>query len=299
MQLGADIVIATPGRLLSHIKMGTVDLSKVSFFILDEADRMLDMGFHEDIMQVYQLLPKSCQIIMFSATMPDKIRTLAKNILKNPEEVKIAIARPPETIIQSAYICYENQKLQILKDLFSHSLPKRVLIFSSSKLKVKELTNTLKRMNFNAAGMHSDLEQLQRDEVMKEFKNGHIDILVATDVVSRGIDINDITLVINYDIPHDPEDYVHRIGRTARGTNGAGLSITFVSQEEQFQFKQIENFLEKEIYKIPVDPKFGEAPLYEPSKCRKRGSMPRSKSSHKPQRRDSNKPSANKKGIQK
>ena len=154
-------------------------------------------------------------------------------------------------------------------------------------------------MNFNAAGMHSDLEQLQRDEVMKEFKNGHIDILVATDVVSRGIDINDITLVINYDIPHDPEDYVHRIGRTARGTNGAGLSITFVSQEEQFQFKQIENFLEKEIYKIPVDPKFGEAPLYEPSKCRKRGSMPRSKSSHKPQRRDSNKPSANKKGIQK
>lgn len=282
MQLGADIVIATPGRLLSHIKMGTVDLSKVSFFILDEADRMLDMGFHEDIMQVYQLLPKTCQIIMFSATMPDKIRTLAKNILKNPEEVKIAIARPPETIIQSAYICYETQKLQILKDLFSQSLPKRVLIFSSSKMKVKELTNTLKRMKFNAAGMHSDLEQLERDEVMKEFKNGHIDILVATDVVSRGIDINDITLVINYDIPHDPEDYVHRIGRTARGTNGEGLSITFVAPDEQFQFKQIEDFLEKDIYKIPLNPKFGEAPLYEPEKYRRRKSgSPRGRSSSK------------------
>jgi len=302
MQLGADIVIATPGRLLSHIKMGTVDLTKVSFFILDEADRMLDMGFHEDIMQIYQLLPKTCQIIMFSATMPDKIRTLAKNILKNPEEVKIAIARPPETIIQSAYICYENQKIQILKDLFLQSLPKRVLIFSSSKLKVKELTNTLKRMKFNTAEMHSDLEQLQRDEVMKEFKNGHIDILVATDVVSRGIDINDITLVINYDIPHDPEDYVHRIGRTARGTNEAGLSITFVSQEEQPQFKQIEDFLEKDIYKIPIDPKFGDAPLYEPSKCRKRGNNSlknRSKSSYKSQRRDYSKSSENGKGIQK
>jgi ATP-dependent RNA helicase RhlE len=300
MQLGADIVIATPGRLLSHIKMGTVDLSKVSFFILDEADRMLDMGFHEDIMQVYQLLPKSCQIIMFSATMPDKIRTLAKNILKNPEEVKIAIARPPETIIQSAYICYENQKLQILKDLFSHSLPKRVLIFSSSKMKVKELTSTLRRMNFNAAEMHSDLEQLQRDEVMKEFKNGHIDILVATDVVSRGIDINDITLVINYDIPHDPEDYVHRIGRTARGTNGEGLSITFVSPEEQPQFKQIEDFLEKDIYKIPVDSKFGEAPLYEPSKCyKKRSDASRGRASHQTKRRGSAKSAGNKKGIQK
>ena len=266
MEMGADIVIATPGRLLSHIKLGTVDLSQVSFFVLDEADRMLDMGFYDDIIQVYKLLPATCQTIMFSATMPPKIRTLAQTILKNPEEVKIAISRPPETIMQTAYVCYDMQKLRILEDLFSKSRPQRVIIFSSSKMKVKELASTLKRMKFNVAAMHSDLEQSQREEVMKEFKNGRIDILVATDVVSRGIDINDIKLVINFDIPHDPEDYVHRIGRTARGTNGEGLAITFISTEEQFQFKRIEEFLDKEIYKIPVDPKFGETPLYEPEK---------------------------------
>ena len=204
MEMGADIVIATPGRLLSHIKLGTVDLSQVSFFVLDEADRMLDMGFYDDIMQVYKLLPATCQTIMFSATMPPKIRTLAQTILKNPEEVKIAISRPPETIMQTAYVCYDMQKLRILEDLFSKSRPQRVIIFSSSKMKVKELASTLKRMKFNVAAMHSDLEQSQREEVMKEFKNGRIDILVATDVVSRGIDINDIKLVINIYIHHDP-----------------------------------------------------------------------------------------------
>ncbi|WP_278624583.1 DEAD/DEAH box helicase [Parabacteroides gordonii] len=266
MEMGADIVIATPGRLLSHIKLGSVDLSKVSFFVLDEADRMLDMGFYDDIMQVYKQLPDYCQTIMFSATMPPKIRTLAKTILKDPEEVKIAISRPPESIMQTAYICYDPQKIKILEDLFQQSRPQRVIIFSSSKMKVKELASTLKRMKFNVAAMHSDLEQTQREEVMKEFKNGRIDILVATDVVSRGIDINDIKLVVNFDIPHDPEDYVHRIGRTARGTGGEGLAITFISLEEQAQFKRIETFLEKEVYKIPIDPKFGEAPLYEPEK---------------------------------
>lgn len=266
LEMGADIVIATPGRLLSHIKLGTVDLTKVSFFVLDEADRMLDMGFFDDIMQVQKLLPPTCQTIMFSATMPPKIRTLAKTILKDPEEIRIAISRPPESIMQTAYICYDMQKLKILEDLFSESRPQRVIIFSSSKMKVKELASTLKRMKFNVAAMHSDLEQSEREEVMKEFKNGHIDILVATDVVARGIDINDIKLVVNFDIPHDPEDYVHRIGRTARGTNGEGLAITFVSIDEQAQFKRIEQFLDKEVYKIPIDPKFGEAPLYEPEK---------------------------------
>lgn len=233
MEHGADIVIATPGRLISHIKLGTVDLSKVAYFVLDEADRMLDMGFYDDIMHIYKQVPETCQTIMFSATMPPKIRTLAKTILKNPEEVKIAISRPPESIMQTAYICYDPQKLAILKDLFSATRPQRVIIFSSSKMKVKELAATLNRMKFNVAAMHSDLEQAQREEVMRDFKNGHIDILVATDVVSRGIDINDIRLVVNFDIPHDPEDYVHRIGRTARGTNGEGLAITFVAIEEQ------------------------------------------------------------------
>ena len=231
LEMGADIVIATPGRLLSYIKLGTVDLSQVSYFVLDEADRMLDMGFYDDIMQIYKQLPPTCQIIMFSATMPPKIRTLAETILKNPEKIQLAISRPPETIMQTAYICYGTQKIKILKNLFSKARPQRVIIFASAKVKVKELANTLSQMNFNVAQMHSDLEQAQREEVMKDFKNGKIDILVATDVVARGIDINDIRLVVNFDIPNDPEDYVHRIGRTARGTNGEGLAITFVSPE--------------------------------------------------------------------
>ena len=262
LEMGADIVIATPGRLLSYIKLGTVDLSQVSYFVLDEADRMLDMGFYDDIMQIYKQLPPTCQIIMFSATMPPKIRTLAETILKNPEEIQLAISRPPETIMQTAYICYDAQKIKILEDLFSKARPQRVIIFASAKVKVKELANTLSRMNFNVAQMHSDLEQAQREEVMKDFKNGKIDILVATDVVARGIDINDIRLVVNFDIPHDPEDYVHRIGRTARGTNGEGLAITFVSPEEQSGFKRIEDFLGKQVYKIPIDPSFGETPEY-------------------------------------
>lgn len=275
--MGADIVIATPGRLLSYIKLGVVDLSSVSFFVLDEADRMLDMGFYDDIMQVYNQLPRTCQTVMFSATMPPKIRTLANHILKNPEEVEIAISRPRESIMQTAYICYNMQKVKIIEDLFSTSRPKRVIIFSSSKMNVKDLAKTLKRQKFNVEEMHSDLEQSKREEVMRDFKNGKIDILVATDVVARGIDITDIRLVINFDIPHDPEDYVHRIGRTARGTDGEGLAITFVAPEEQTAFKKIEDFLGKEVYKIPVDSKFGAVPEYTPDVShKKRGRKPKS-----------------------
>lgn len=277
LQMGSDIVIATPGRLISHLNMGSVDLSQTSFFVLDEADRMLDMGFYDDIMQIYKKLPHDCQIIMFSATMPPKIRTLAQNILKEPEEIKIAISKPPASIMQTAYICYEAHKMPIIKQLFSKKQPERVIIFSSSKMKVKELTAALKRLHFNVAAMHSDLEQSECEQVMKEFRNGRIGVLVATDVVARGIDINDITLVINYDIPNDPEDYVHRIGRTARGTDGKGLAITFVSQQEQAKFKEIETFLEKEIYKIPLDADLGEAPAYEPEKYSRSRSRSRSR----------------------
>lgn len=298
LEMGADIVIATPGRLLSYIKLGTVDLSQVSYFVLDEADRMLDMGSYDDIMQIYKQLPSTCQIIMFSATMPPKIRTLAETILKNPEEIQLAISRPPETIMQTAYICYDAQKIKILEDLFSKARPQRVIIFASAKVKVKELANTLSRMNFNVAQMHSDLEQVQREEVMKDFKNGKIDILVATDVVARGIDINDIRLVVNFDIPHDPEDYVHRIGRTARGTNGEGLAITFVSPEEQSGFKRIEDFLGKQVYKIPIDPSFGETPEYKPvtrnkkkGRSQKRGNTS-SKGRKRPSRKSQNQKSA-------
>jgi superfamily II DNA/RNA helicase len=227
---------------------------------------MLDMGFFDDIMQIYKLLPINCQIIMFSATMPPKIKELAKLILKKPEEVNVAISRPPESITQTAYICYETQKLPVLVDLFKRSKPQRALIFSSKKTKVKELTLCLKRERFNVKAMHSDLDQTEREQVMRDYKNGHIDVLVATDVVSRGIDIVDISLVVNFDIPNDCEDYVHRIGRTARGTHGEGLAITFVSPKEQPKFKEIETFLGKEIYKIPIDASFGKTPLYEPEK---------------------------------
>ena len=272
MAMGADIVIATPGRLISHLNLGSADLSHVSYFVLDEADRMLDMGFFDDIMQIYKQLPSSCQTVMFSATMPPKIRKLAASILRDPIEVEIAISRPPESIMQSAYICYEAQKLPILRKLFEQSAPKRTIIFASAKLKVRELTSTLRKMGFNVADMHSDLEQSQREQVMRDFKNGYVDVLVATDIVARGIDIDKIRVVINYDIPHDPEDYVHRIGRTARGTNGEGLAITFVSEEEQSDFHKIETFLGKSVYKLPVDPEFGEVPAYEPAKRRPRRS---------------------------
>lgn len=270
LTLGADVVIATPGRLISHLSLGYVDLSRVSYFILDEADRMLDMGFYDDIMQIAKRLPQSCQTIMFSATMPAKIQQLANTILKNPAEVKLAVSKPAEKIIQAAYICYEHQKLGIIQSLFSEQSPERVIIFASSKLKVKEVTKSLRHMKLNVGEMHSDLEQVQREKVMYDFKVGRINILVATDIVARGIDIDDIRLVINYDVPHDSEDYVHRIGRTARA-NHDGVALTFVCEKEQTQFKQIETFLEKDIYKIALPAELGEAPTYAPRDSRKTG----------------------------
>ena len=261
--MGADVVIATPGRLISHLVNSGVKLPFVEYLILDEADRMLDMGFYDDIMQIVKFLPKERQTIMFSATMPAKIQQLAGNILNNPAEVKLAVSKPAEKIVQAAYVCYENQKLGIIRSLFAEETPERVIIFASSKLKVKEVTKALKQMKLNVGEMHSDLEQAQREEVMYEFKAGRINILVATDIVARGIDIDDIRLVINYDVPHDSEDYVHRIGRTARANND-GVAITFVSEKEQGNFKNIEKFLDRDIYKIPVPEELGEAPEYKP-----------------------------------
>ena len=265
LTLGVDVVIATPGRFISHLSMGYVDLSKVSFFILDEADRMLDMGFYDDIMQIVKYLPKKRQTIMFSATMPPKIQQLAQNILNHPVEVKLAVSKPAEKIIQTAYICYETQKLGIIRSLFKDQTPQRVIVFASSKLKVKEVAKAFLRLKLNVGEMHSDLDQSQRDHIMHEFKSGRINILVATNIVARGIDIDDIRLVINYDVPYDAEDYVHRIGRTARA-NHDGCAITFVSETEQVRFKSIEDFLERVIYKIPVPEELGEAPEYTPKK---------------------------------
>ena len=278
LRMGADVVIATPGRLLSHIKVGNVDLSRVSFFVLDEADRMLDMGFSDDILQIASHLPKNRQTIMFSATMPDKIQQLAKSMLYDPVMIKIAVSRPADKIQQSAFICYEPQKLGIVKHLFATDQLRRVIIFSGKKDKVKDITRELKRMKINCAQMHSDLSQAERDEVMLAFKAGQVDVLVATDIVSRGIDIDDIRMVINYDVPHDAEDYVHRIGRTARADRD-GAAITFVSENDQFAFRQIEKFLGKEVTKTPLPDTVGEGPVYEPKSrtarasryCRRRG----------------------------
>ncbi len=264
LRLGADVVIATPGRLLSHIRMGNVDLSRVSFFVLDEADRMLDMGFSDDIMQIASLLPKNHQTIMFSATMPDKIQQLARTLLKDPVEVKIAVSKPAEKIKQSAYVCYDTQKATIIKHLFSTDQLKRVIIFSGKKDKVKTITRELLKMKINCCQMHSDLTQQERDEVMYQFKTGQKDVLVATDIVARGIDIDDIAMVINYDVPHDAEDYVHRIGRTARADRD-GVAITFVSDQDIYLFQRIEKFLEKTVEKNPLPEGIGEGPEYKAS----------------------------------
>ena len=261
LRMGTDVVIATPGRLISHISLGNVDLSKVSFFILDEADRMLDMGFADDIKTIAAKLPQTCQTIMFSATMPEKIEDLAKTLLKNPVEIKLAVSKPAEKIKQKAYVCYETQKMDIIKDIFKAGDLKRVIIFCGSKMKVKQVAGSLQRKHINCGEMHSDLDQAERDNMMFKFKSGQIDVLVATDIVARGIDIDDIALVINYDVPHDTEDYVHRIGRTARADRD-GSAITFVSEDDIYWFQQIEKFLEKEVEKIPLPENCGEGPAY-------------------------------------
>lgn len=257
LSLGADLVIATPGRFISHMSLGNVDLSKVSFFILDEADRMLDMGFSEDIMTIQKNLPKTCQTIMFSATMPKKIEDLAQTLLTNPSVIKLAVSKPAEKIHQLAYVCHETQKMGIIKDIFKAGNLQRVIIFSGSKQKVKQIALSLNQKKINCGQMHSDLAQAERDEMMFKFKSGQIDVLVATDILARGIDIDDITMVINYDVPHDAEDYVHRIGRTARADR-KGSAITFVNEDDIYYFQQIEKFLEKEVEKAELPEGLGE-----------------------------------------
>ncbi len=266
MRMGADMIIATPGRLRSHINMGNVDLSRVSFFVLDEADRMLDMGFSEDILSIAKLLPANCQTIMYSATMPDKIEQLAQTLLKNPAIVKIAVSRPADKIKQTAYVCHENQKLRILNNLFQNNQLKRVIIFASKKTGVKDINRSLRMMGINCAEMHSDLSQAERDDVMYRFKSGQVDVLVATDIVARGIDIDDIATVINYDVPRDSEDYVHRIGRTARAERD-GRAVTLVRGYDIGYFQQIEKFLGYAVEKTPL-PEGMEGPEYKPMKGR-------------------------------
>lgn len=259
LKTGADIVIATPGRLLSHMNIMDIDFSGVKYFILDEADRMLDMGFYDDIMKIVEHLPNDRQTIMFSATMPENIRRMAKKIMHNPAEVKIAISRPPESIAQRALYCYEAQKTPYVIDRLKEAGLKKVILFAGKKQRVKELAVLLGRQGLNARAMHSDLEQKERDAVMLDFRNNKVDVLVATDIVARGIDVDDIPLVINYDVPRDAEDYVHRIGRTARAEN-SGEAITLVSPEDAKYWGKIERFLQRDIQRLTLPSALGDAP---------------------------------------
>lgn len=270
LQTGSDIVICTPGRMIAHLNMGYVQFKQLQFLVLDEADRMLDMGFSDDINKIITALPAKRQTLLFSATMPEKIRQLARKILTDPAEINIAISKPPEKIVQKAFVVYEPQKLPLLKDILKNVPFKSALIFCSRKQSVKSLVRELQRARFQIAEIHSDLEQAQREDVLNGFTSGRIPILVATDILSRGIDIDTIDLVINYDVPRDAEDYVHRIGRTARA-EADGMAFTLVSQPEQNKFAIIERLIGKEVEKAPVPGEFGSTPEYKPQLRSKNG----------------------------
>ena len=268
---GCDFIIATPGKLISHLNMGYVKFDDLKFLILDEADRMLDMGFYEDIMKIISHLPESRQNLLFSATMPPKIREMAREILTDPAQIDIAISKPAAGVLQAAYLAYENQKYELVKELLlGKKSYKSILIFGSTKKKVFEITKTLKREKFNVESISSDLNQSEREEVLIRFRSKKTRVLVATDVLSRGIDIKDINLVINFDVPNDAEDYVHRIGRTARADT-TGVALTFINEDDQQKFARIEELIEKEIQKIPLPDHIGDGPEWAPRKQRRGG----------------------------
>lgn len=260
---GTDVVICTPGRMIAHLNLGYVNISSLKFLVLDEADRMLDMGFHDDIMKIISFLPEKRQNLLFSATMPPKIRDLARKILQDPIEINIAISKPPDKILQEAYVVYEPQKMPLVKKILLEKQLRSVIVFCSTKSSVKQLTRDLRRTTLNVDEIHSDLEQAEREKVLLNFKSRQLNVLVATDILSRGIDIEDIDLVINFDVPHDGEDYVHRIGRTARAESD-GHAITLVSDKEQNRFAAIERLIGHEVTKANVPAELGEAPAYDP-----------------------------------
>jgi superfamily II DNA/RNA helicase len=270
LQAGADIIICTPGRMIAHLNMGYVSLKGLQFLVLDEADRMLDMGFQEDLNRIIKALPEKRQTLLFSATMPPRIRQLARNILVEPVEVNIAIARPPEKIVQKAFVVYDRQKLALVKYLLKSTKYKSALVFCGRKQEVKQLARLLHTAGLSVDEMHSDLEQAQRENVIAGFTSGRIPILVATDIVSRGIDIDTIDLVINFDVPRDGEDYVHRIGRTARA-EADGMAFTIVGEREQNSFAMIEALIGKEVEKATIPPELGDTPPYLPRKRNSQG----------------------------
>ena len=260
---GVDVVICTPGRMIAHLNMGYVKMQALKYLILDEADRMLDMGFHDDIMKIISFLPKKRQNLLFSATVPMKMREMARKILHHPVEINIAVSKPPEQIVQEAFVVYEPQKIPLVKDVLRRKDFQSVIVFCSKKQNVKQLSNELKRANFSIEEIHSDLDQVKREQVLLDFRNKKLKILVATDILSRGIDIEDIDLVINYDVPNDGEDYIHRIGRTARAAS-EGTAYTFITEKEQQKFALIETLLGHPVTKAQVPQQFGPTPAYNP-----------------------------------
>ncbi|MFP4664955.1 MAG: DEAD/DEAH box helicase [Bacteroidales bacterium] len=249
---GVDIVIATPGKLLAHIKLGYVSFKNLNHFILDEADKMLDMGFYDDIMRIEEQLPKKRQTLMFSATMPPKIRQMAQKLLNNPKEININLSKPAEGVLQAVYPVHPGDKIKLIQNLLiDKPAYKRILIFTSTKSQVKDIVRTLNKAGMNCHGISSDFEQSERSDILNKFKAARIRILVATDVLSRGIDIKNIDLIINYEVPHDAEDYVHRVGRTARAEQ-TGVAITLVSPDQMRDFSRIEKMIEQEVPKIKL-----------------------------------------------
>jgi len=269
---GADIIVATPGKLLSHLSMGYVDLSNLKHFILDEADRMLDMGFHEDIAKIISYLPAKRQNLMFSATMPPKIRQLVKKTMVDPLEINIALSKPAEGVLQAAYCVFDDQKDAVIKSLIQDK-PEctSIIIFTSTKKKVNTIVKALKGNGYEVRGVSSDLIQKDREEALRRFRSRQTRVVVATDVLARGIDIKDINLVINYDVPNDASDYVHRVGRTARADT-TGIALTMISPSDMFRFKRIEELIDTDVFKVPVPEQFGPAPAWNPNaKGEKRG----------------------------
>lgn len=261
---GSAIIVATPGKLIAHLKMGYVKFDSIRHLILDEADRMLDMGFYEDIKRIISFLPGKRQTLMFSATMPPKIRELAKQALVDPSEINIAMSKPAEGVLQAAYLAHDEQKIALIKSLIAdkpeyHS----ILIFSATKKNVSEISKALKGNGYQVEKISSDLDQREREEVLSRFKGRHTRVLVATDVLSRGIDIKDINLIINFNVPEDAEDYVHRVGRTARADT-TGVALTLVNKEDMYRFHRIEQLIEREVIKIPLPPELGDGPVWSP-----------------------------------
>jgi ATP-dependent RNA helicase RhlE len=258
-----DILIATPGRLISFLASGSLKLNQLQYLILDEADRMLDMGFYEDIMRIISYLPAKRQTLMFSATMPPRIRTLAKSILHEPEQVNIAISQPAVGINQQIYKIHDSQKTKLLVMLLKSGGYKSIIVFASTKEKVKALYKELKSAGLNVNAFHSDIKQSEREDILLEFKNKQLPIIIGTDALSRGIDVEGIDLVVNYDVPSDPEDYIHRIGRTARAET-TGTAITFVNERDLRKFKNIQVLIDREITEVPLPAELGEAPKFIP-----------------------------------